>query len=217
MGMMKKQSVVALVLLLLIPLVLSLGGMLFSLINPEIAAGHQNYVRNYHLLNMLKLACLWTSFAIVGVLWVLVFLIVIRSKQRSYLWLLLAALGPIGLAILTMLNDRTSAEKDRYSRFVGKMNWLVRAAYEVAIFLSVWVIAYQAMVLKRTLMIWYESATTGVSTAQIIDTQNASGGMWAFGEGLEVMYLVVLLYLLWPIVFCIVGNMASSAASPKPR
>ena len=216
MGMMK-QSVVALVLLLLIPLVLSLGGLLFSLINPEIAAGHPNYVRNFHLLNLLKLACLWTSFATVCVLWLLVCYLVIRSRQRSYLWLLLAALGPIGLAILTMLNDRTSAEKDRYSRFVGKMNWLVRAAYEVAIFLSVWVIAYQAMVLKRTLMIWYESATTGVSTAQIIATQDASGGMWAFGEGMEVMYLVVLLYLLWPIAFCVVGNVAASMSSPQAR
>ena len=81
MGMMKKQSVVALVLLLLIPLVLSLGGLLFSLINPEIAAGHPNYVRNYHLLNMLKLACLWTSFATVGVLWLLVCYLVIRSRN----------------------------------------------------------------------------------------------------------------------------------------
>ena len=54
MGMMKKQTVVALVLLLLIPVVLTLGGLLFSLINPEIAAGHPNYVRNYHLLNLLK-------------------------------------------------------------------------------------------------------------------------------------------------------------------
>jgi hypothetical protein len=80
---------------------------------------------------------------------------------------------------------------------------------------KLWVLAYEAMVLKRNLMILYESATTGVSTAQIIATQNASSGMWAFGEGMEVMYMVVLLYLLWPIVFNIVGRVASMMASPK--
>lgn len=37
---MKKQTVVALALLLLIPVVTMLGGLLFSLINPESAAGH---------------------------------------------------------------------------------------------------------------------------------------------------------------------------------
>jgi hypothetical protein len=69
------------------------------------------------------------------------------------------------------------------------------------------------MVLKRTLMIRHEAAITGLSTAQIMDLQNASGGMWAFAEGNEVMYLVILLYLLWPIVFSIVGRVAS----PKTR
>ena len=61
--MIKKQSVVALVLLLLIPLVLMLGGMLFKLINPEIAAGHPNYVRNFHLLSLLKNMCFFASVA----------------------------------------------------------------------------------------------------------------------------------------------------------
>ncbi len=46
MWMMKKQTVVALVLLLLIPVLSMLGGLLFSMINPEIAAGHANYARN---------------------------------------------------------------------------------------------------------------------------------------------------------------------------
>ena len=73
------------------------------------------------------------------------------------------------------------------------------------------------MVLKRNLMILYESATTGSSTAQIIDRQNASSGMWAFGEGIEVMYLAVLFYLLWPIVFNLVGRMAAIVASSRAR
>jgi hypothetical protein len=207
--MTKKQSVMALVLLLLIPLFLMLGGMLFSLINPEIAAGHPNYANNFHRLTLLKITVLWASVAAAAVLWVLACLLVIRSKQRSHLWLLLAALGPLGFAGLAILNDRASGETDRYARFVRDMHWLVRGIYELALFLVVWELAYQAMVLKRTLMIRYEAATTGVSTAQIMNVQNASAGMWAFGEGMEVMYLAALLYLLWPTIFRVVAAMAA--------
>ena len=221
MKMIKKEWVVAVVLLLAIPAVLVLGGALFSLINPEIAAGHPNYVRNFHLLNLLKISVIWATAAAVLVLWLLVCLQVIRAKKRSLSWLFLAALGPFGLAILAMLNDlsmtsdRPTAETDRYTRFVRNMNWFVRAGYELCTFVIVWELAYQAMLLKRTLMIRYEAATTGVSIAQIVDTQKASSGMWAFGEGLEVMFLVVLLYLLRPVVFNLVGRAAATMATPK--
>ena len=217
MGMIKRQSVVALVLYLLIPVVSVLGGMLFSMINPEIAAGHPNYARNFHLLNLLKGGLALAGAAGVFVLWLLVCFLVIRSKKRSQLWLFLAAFGPFGLAVLAMLNDREPAETDRYARFVGKLNWVVRAGYEICLFVIVWMLAYEAMVLKRTLMIRYEAARTGVSVAQIIDTQNASGGMWAFAEGMEVLYLVALLYLLWPMVFNGVGRVAGNMASAKAR
>jgi len=215
--MRKKQSVLALVLLLLIPFVLILGGRLFSLIDPEIAAGHPNYVRNYHLLSQLKISFFWASLAAVAVLWMLVCLLVIRSRKRSLLWLFLAALGPFGFAVLAMLNDRSSAEPDRYTRFVRNMKWFVRVAYELCTFVVIWVLAYEAMALKRTLMIHYEAATTGVSTAQIINLQNASSGMWAFAEGNEVMYLVVLFYLLRPVVFRIVCHVAATMSPPRAR
>ena len=215
--MIKKQSVVALVLLLLIPLVLMLGGMLFSLINPEVAAGHPNYARNFHLLSLLKNLCFFASVAVAAVLWILACLLVIRSKKRSYLWLLVTPMGPIGFAVLAMLKDRDAAETDSYARFVRNLNWFVRVAYELGTFVLIWELAYQAMVLKRTLMIRYDAATTGVSTAQIIDLQNASGGMWAFSEGLEVMYLVVLLYLLRPVIFRAVGHLAATMASARAR
>ncbi|MGA9671712.1 MAG: hypothetical protein WBQ94_21050 [Terracidiphilus sp.] len=213
--MIKKQSVAALVLLLLVPVVLVLGGMLFNLIDPEMAAGHPNYARNYHLLSLLRIMFLWASLAGVAVLWMVGCLLVIRSKKQSKLWLFLAALGPIGFAILSMLNDRAPAGTNSYGRFVGKMNWFVRVTYELCTFVVVWVVAYEAMVLNRTLMIWYESITTGVSTAQIIQVQNASSGMWAFGEGMKVMFFVVLLYLLRPIVFGMVGHVAAKMASTK--
>lgn len=221
MKMIKKEWVVALVLLLLIPVVLMLGGAIFSVINPEIAAGHSNYVRNYHLLNLLKLTVMWGTAAAVLVLWLLVCLQVIRAKEQSVGWLVLAALGPFGLAILVMLNDRAmlkdgqALESDRYSRFVRKMNWLVRAGYELCSLVIVWELAWEGMVLKRALMIRLEAARTGMSVAQVIDLQNASGGMWAFSEGLEVMFLVVLLYLLRPVLFNVVGRVVATMASPK--
>jgi len=76
-------------------------------------------------------------------------------------------------------------------------------------FVIVWLLAYQAMILLRNLIILYQSAATGMSTAQIIDLQNASSGMWAFGEGMEVMFMVVLLYLIRPIVFNLVGRVTA--------
>lgn len=214
---MKKQTVIALALLLLIPIVMKLGGLLFSLINPEIAAGHLNYVRNYHLLSLLKSMTVWASAAVVAILWLLVCFLQIRSKQRSLVWLLLAALGPFGFAILAVLNDKAPEETDRYARFVSNLNRFVRFGYEVCCFVIIWLVANQAMLLKRNLMIMYQSATTGMSAAQIIDIQNASSGMWAFAEGNEVIYMVVLLYLIRPIVFNLVGHLAEMRASPAAR
>jgi len=214
---MKKQAVLALGLLLLIPVVTVLGGILFSLVNPEWAAGHPNYVRNYHLLHLLKMMFMWASIACVGVLWMLSCLLVIRSKNQSYLWLFLAALGPVGFAVLASLKDRTSTETDSYTRLVQKMNWFVRAGYEVLSFVVIWELAWQAMVLKSTLQIRYEAATTGVSIAQINAVRDASSGMWAFGEGMEVMYFAVLLYLLRPFVYRIVAQVAAMMASRKER
>ena len=211
--MMKKQMVVALVLLLLIPVVSMLGGLLFSMINPEIAAGHANYARNYHLLSLVKIMTMWGSGALVAMLWLLSCFLVIRSKERSSLWLFFAALGPFGFAILAMLNERATAETDRHARFVRSLNGFARVGYEVCRFVIIWLLAFEAMVLKRNLMILYESATTGSSTAQIIANQNASSGMWAFSEGLEVMFLVALLYLIWPIAFNIMGRLATLMAA----
>ncbi len=233
MKMMKKEWVIALVLLLLIPVVLMLGGALFSFINPEIAAGHPNYVRNFHLLTLLKISVIWATAAAVLVLWLLVCLQVIRAKKRSAAWLVLAPFGPFGLAGLAMLNetrpndakpndpattsDKTSEPTDRYSQFVRNMNWFVRASYELFTFVILWELAWQGMVLKRTLMIHYQAVTSGMSVEQIIDQQNASGGMWAFSEGMEAMFLVVLLYLLRPVVFNLVGRLAATMVSPKAR
>ena len=83
---MKKQTVVALLLLLLIPIVTVLGGLLFSLINPEIAAGHANYARNFHFLSLLKLMSMLATAVVIAILWLLACFLVIRSKERSSWW-----------------------------------------------------------------------------------------------------------------------------------
>jgi len=82
----------------------------------------------------------------------------------------------------------------------------VRVGYEICSFVILWELAWQALVFKRNLMIRYESMTTGISIAQIVATQNASSGMWAFGESLEAMFFVMILYLLRPILFNLVSR-----------
>jgi hypothetical protein len=152
-----------------------LAGFFSNVINPEIAAGHPNYVRTYHFLNLVKTTSTWAAAGLVAIFWLLVCFLVIRSNERSPWWLFFAALGPFGFAILVMLNDR--AETDRYARFVRNLNRFVRVGYEICISVAIWMLAYQAMVLMGNLIIMCQSATTGMSTAQIIDLQNASSGM----------------------------------------
>ena len=212
---MKKQMVVALVLVLLIPVVMLLGGLLSNLITPEVAAGHANYARNFQILSMVKNLLLLAAAALAGLLWLAACFLVIRSKGRSWWWLALAVLGPCGFAILATLNDR--GEPDRYTRFVRKRNVWVRIGYEVSCFAVLWWLAYQAMVVLRYLIIWREAVASGMSTAQVVAIQNASSGMWAFGEGLEVMYMVALFYLLRPTVFNIASRATEGLAPCKTR
>jgi len=218
---MKKQTVVAFVLLLLIPIVMMVGGLVFSVINPEIAAGHPNYARNYHYLSLARIVSFRAMLAVVAILWFGACFLLIRSKQRSSWWLLLAAFGPFGFAVLAMLRDRVPAEADRHERSVWNLNWFMRAGYHACKFAIIWTLAHEAMVLKRNLMIYYQSATTGMSSSQILAQQNASSGMWAFAEGNEVMFMVVVLYLIWPIVFNVASNLVTritaTTASPEAR
>lgn len=194
--MWKRHYVLAIVSLLLIPAVSVLGAMVFNSINPEIAAGHPDYERNYRLLGLAKSLSLLAALLVNMGLWFLTCFLLVKSKKRSYRWLPVSVLGPFGFIILTMLGDNAPARGDSYQQFVGKLKLYLRVAYELCLFVVVWIAAYQTMVLKRDLMIMHEAAATGTSTAQIINRQNASSGMWAFSEGLEVLYLVVLLYLL---------------------
>jgi hypothetical protein len=213
--MFKRPYVLATVSFLMIPAVFLPAMMLVSFIDPEIALRTSNYERNYQLLSLAKQLCMLAVSLVAMGLWFLTCFFLIKSKKRSYGWLPLAALGPFGLIILAMLGDNAPAPGDLYQQFVGKLKIYRRVAYELSFFVIVWVGAYQTMVLKRDLMILYEAAVTGVSTAQIIDRQNASSGMYAFSEGLEVLFLVSLFYLLWPICFNVVGRLPGLWASSK--
>jgi hypothetical protein len=213
--MFKRPYVLAIVSFLTIPAVTVVAGILINSIDPEIAARTSNYERNYQLLSLAKTLSVLAVLLVNMGLWFLTCFFLVKSKKRSYVWLPLAMLGPFGLIILTLLSNNASAPGDLYQQFIGKLKIYLRVAYELGFFVVVWVGAFLTMVLERDLMIIYEAATTGASTAQIIDQQNASSGMWAFREGLEVLFLVVLFYLLWPICFNVVGRLPRLWASAK--
>ena len=151
--MFKKHYALAIISFLLIPAVTVLGGMLFGFINPEIAAHHSNYERNYRLLDLAKNIALLAALLVNIGLWLLTCSFLIKSKKRSYGWLFLALLGPFGLIVLTMLSDTAPAPGDLYQQFVGKLIIYLRVPYELCLFVVVWVVAYQGMVLKRDLVI----------------------------------------------------------------
>ena len=204
--MLKRTYILAIVSFLAIPAIFVPAMMLITLIDPEIALRTSNYERNLQLINLVKQLCMAALSLIAMGLWFLACFFLIQSRKRSYLWLPVSALGPFGLIILSMLRDKVPEPEDRYQQFVGKLKIHFRVGYEVIVFVGAWVAAFQVMILKRDLMIMYEAAITGVSAAQIIDRQNASSGMYAFSEGLEVFFLVSFFYLLWPLCFNLAGR-----------
>jgi hypothetical protein len=107
---------------------------------------------------------------------------------------------------IAMLADRSPAPEDLYQQITRKLKLYWRILLEIAVFVTAWMLAYQCVVLKRELLIRFESFSTGTPVGTIVARQNASSGMYAFGEGLETIYLVPLLYLLWPIFFNLVGR-----------
>ena len=207
----KRHYVLALICYLSIPAVVIADGVLFRIIDPEMARGHANYERNYRLLELARLGVLWAMGGLTLALWTSCCYLVLKSRRRSLGWLPLAAAGPFGFSVIAALADRSPAPGDLYQRFIRSLKTYWRLPLEIALFVSVWVLAYQSMVLKRDVMIRIESIRTGTPVSTIIEQQNASSGMWAFGESLEVIYLVTLMYLLWPIFFNLAGHLFKTA------
>ncbi len=213
----KRQILQALACLLAIPAALIAEGVVFRLLDPEMARHLGDYTRNYRLIELARTGTMIGAAGIALVLWILTCYFVLKAKQRSFGWLVLVVGGPIGFALIAMLKDLVPVPGDLYQQFIAKLKAGWRVPFEIAVFVLVWVLAYQSMVLKRNLMISYESFTTGTPAAVIIERQNAESGMWAFGEGLQVMYFVVLIYLLWPILFNLVGKPLKRRTNPTPN
>jgi len=204
----KRHYVLPLILYLSIPAVMFAGAGLFRLFDPEkMARGHADYVLRYHLWELVGRGILMATAGLMLCLWVWCCYVMLKSKQRSLRWLLLLALGPFGFIVIAALADRSPSPDDLYQQFIRHLTIYWRVLLEIVVFVSVWVIAYQFVVLHRDLMIGYQSFTTGVPTATIVAEQDASSGMWAFGEGLQEMYLVMLIYLLRPILFNLAGQL----------
>jgi len=209
----KRRYVMALACYLLIPAVLIAGAGLFRLIDPEMVRGHANYARDYRFVELARQGVLAAAAGLALVLWVSTCYLVLKSRQRSLRWLSLAAAGPFGFMFICMLEDRSPAPDDLYQQFIRKLKMYWRVPLEIAVFVSVWFLAYEVVVLKRELMLIFESFSTGTPATTIIARQTASSGMWAFGEGLEETYLVPLMYLLWPLFF----NLAGRRFKPRPN
>jgi hypothetical protein len=202
----KRHYVMALACYLSIPVVLIASAGLFNLIDPEWARGHADYVRDYRLLELVRQGTLIAAAGLTLALWASTCYLVLESRQRSMGWLSLAAAGPLGFMFIAMLEDRSPAPNDLYQQFIRKLKLYWRVPFEIALCFSVWCLAFGAVVLKSELMISFESFLTGTPAATIIARRDASSGMWAFAEGLETLYLVTLIYLLWPIFFNLGGH-----------
>jgi hypothetical protein len=212
----KRRYVMALACYLSIPAVLIAGAGLFRLIDPEMVRGH-GYVRDYRLMELARHGVPVAAAGLVLVLWGSTCYLVLESRQRSLRWLSLAAAGPFGFMFIGMLEDRSPAPDDLYQQFIRKLKMYWRVPLEITVFVSVWFVAYESVVLKRELMTSFESFSTGTPTATIITRQSASSGMWAFGEALEATYLVTLIYLLWPLFFNLAGQRFKPRTKPIHR
>jgi hypothetical protein len=206
---MKKTYLLAVACYLAIPFAVVGGGFAAVLINPEWAIHTTHYSRNFHLLNALKGALFFSGVGLGGILWFLMCYCLVKSKQRSMLWLAFAFLGPLGIPVLAALRDAAPIAGDAWQRLIQRTSRAARIACDLAFFLAAWTVSYQAMVLLRNFRILLESMTTGAPVAQIVAQQNAGGGMYAFVEGNEVMYFVTLIYLFWPIAFNLLARLRS--------
>ena len=185
--------------LLLIPVAAMLAAGIFGAIDPDLARGHSDYARNYVLLEHLRTGAWLAALVLLGVMWLLACVWLLRSKSRRRVWLWLALLGSAGFAVLTALSDRSAlSPNDAYGRLLARLPKLLRVLYEVVRFAAFVAVAWQ-------LVEWFDYGTAlleatrrGVPLAGVLAERDASSGMWAFGDGMRAAFLFVLIYALWP-------------------
>src|SRR5262245_46398870 len=117
----KRHYVMALACYLAIPVVVFAGVALSRLIDPEMARATANYERNYRLLQLAATGARMAGAGLVLVLWLSTCYLVLKSRQRSVLWLALAAAGPFGFMFIAMLADRSPAPGDLHQQFIRKL------------------------------------------------------------------------------------------------
>jgi len=192
------RSIIA---LLLIPVVTVSAAAIDYAIDPELARGHANYVRNFALLQHLRVGVVVVALMLVVALWLLACLWQLRARSQRSTWLVLALFGPFGFAALMVLPDRsTAAPADAYRRQVTGLPNLLRILYEILRFA---VFAFVAMQLIEWLddgTALLEASRRGIPLAEVIAERDASAGMWGFGDMVRAGCVFVLLYALWPAV-----------------
>ncbi len=194
----------------LIPVVF-IGGMgAAAMINPEWALGTAHYARNFRLLQDARMLLMLAAVGASGLLWLSVFILALMSKGRSLKWAALAVLGPFGLLALALLDDAAPTSADAHARWSAGRGFWFRLLSETAFFVAAWVVSYQAVVLWRNVQILAQSIVTGESVAQIIAVQAASSGMWAFSEGLKLLFFMALLYMARPVCFNLAARWRSA-------
>src|SRR5262245_27503639 len=121
-----KKQFWALLVFLLIPVVVIGGGMLVVAIDPEKLAGHANYARNFHLIELARRAVMLGILGTTVVAWFATCLLLLASKNRPLPWLALGLLGPFGIAILASLRELSPEPSDLYERLLRKLHILIR-------------------------------------------------------------------------------------------
>jgi len=186
--------------LLLIPVAAMLAAGIFDAINPELAAGHADYARNYALLEHLRNGVPLAAVALLGALWLLACIWLLRAKSRRRAWLWLALVGSAGFAVLTALSDHSPlTPNDAYGRQLARLPKLLRVLYEVVRFAAFVAVAWQLVEWLDYGTALLEATRRGVPLAGVLAERDASSGMWAFGDAVRAAYLFVLLYALWPV------------------
>jgi hypothetical protein len=130
--------------LLLIPAAAMLAAAISNAVDPELARGHGDYVHMYALLEHLRNGVRLAALVLLGGLWLLACVWLLRAKSRRRAWLSLALLGPPGFAVLTALSDHSPlAPDDAYRRQLARLPKLLRVLYEVLRFAAFGIVAMQ--------------------------------------------------------------------------
>lgn len=203
--MSKRHYVMAIACYLAIPVVMFAGLRASLLIDPELARRTGNYVRNYRLLEMAGDGVRMATAGAAILLWAATCYFVLRSKGRALGWLVMAAGGPPGFALLAILDDTAPGDADRYQRFVQRLGRVARVLLECTFFVIAWTVAFASVFALEELQIRYLSYSSGVPMATIVAERDASSGMYAFAELGAAMYIVPAVYLLWPVCFNLIG------------